>query len=146
MMIFTAFYENAAAGWVHWPGPAGLAAWSAALVGAVLLTSAITTLMNITMFWTISARGINTTIGALMFLLGGIMIPLPLFPRAVQPLLRLLPFCGIGDVPFRLFTGDIPPAGLPAALLHQLAWTAALVLIGRLVLARAVRRLVVQGG
>ena len=49
-------------------------------------------------------------------------------------------------VPFRIFTGSIPPASVPVEVASQLAWTAVLVLAGRMLLARSVRRVVVQGG
>jgi len=136
----------ALAGWIHWPGAAVAAAFAAALVGAVLLSAALNVFMNITMFWTISGQGVNYLVGTLAYFLSGLIIPLPLFPDFLQPLLDIQPFRGLGDVPFRLFTGNIPVAGLPAVLAHQLAWTAILVLSGRLLLSRALRRLVVQGG
>ena len=134
------------AGWIRWPGPANVAACAAALVSAVLLGSAITMLMNISVFWTLSGQGINTILSASLFLLSGMILPLPLFPDWLQPVLNFLPFRGLCDVPHRLFTGHIPPAGLPGVLAHQLAWTAGLICIGRWLLRRAVRRLVVQGG
>lgn len=133
-------------GWIRWPGPAPLAAWAAAMVGALLLSCALTTLMTITMFWTISGQGAARLLTAATFLLGGMIVPLPLFPDWLQPLLNIQPFRGLCDVPFRLFTGHIPADALPLTLGHQLAWTALLVMLGRRLLARAVRRVVVQGG
>ena len=65
---------------------------------------------------------------------------------AVQPVLSFLPFRAMCDVPFRLFAGDLALRELPAVLAHGLAWAAGLVLVGRWMLARAARRLVVQGG
>jgi len=134
------------AGWIHWPGPGPLAAWGAAMVGALVLSSAITTLLTITMFWTISGEGAARLMTAAAFLLSGMIIPLPLFPDWLQPVLNVLPFRGLCDVPYRLFTGHIPVSELPAVLAHQLAWTLALVALGRTMLGTAVRRLVVQGG
>ena len=46
----------------------------------------------------------------------------------------------------RVFTGHIPPQAAISVLRHQLLWTAALVLFGRWLLARGLRRIVVQGG
>lgn len=134
------------AGWLRWPPAASLAAWAAAMVGALLLSSAITVLLTISMFWTISGQGIGRLTTAAAFLLSGMILPLPLFPDWLQPVLNVLPFRGLCDVPYRLFTGHIPASELPAMLGHQLAWTLALVALGRAVLASAVRRVVVQGG
>jgi ABC-2 type transport system permease protein len=74
------------------------------------------------------------------------IIPLPLFPDWAQWLLRALPFGGLIDFPARVYTGDIPPAATGWVLLHQLFWTAALMLGGRALLTRSLRRVVVQGG
>ncbi len=116
------------------------------LAGAVALTSAVTVLINISMFWTLSGAGISMAASAMLFLLGGHVVPLPLWPDWLQPVLTILPLRGIADVPFRFFAGHIPLAGLLPAIAHQAAWMAALVVLGRWLLARAARRIVVQGG
>jgi ABC-2 type transport system permease protein len=136
----------ALAGWLRWPGWASAAAFAAALIGAVLLSTAMTTLMSISMFWTVSGQGTNYLVGSCAYFLSGLIIPLPLFPDVVQPFLNIQPFRGLGDVPFRVFTGHIPASELPAVLAHQLIWTAILIASGRLLMGRALRRLVVQGG
>jgi ABC-2 type transport system permease protein len=141
MLVIAALF-----GWIRWPGIVNVAACSLALCGAVALGAAITVLMNITLFWTLSGRGINTLLGAGAFFLSGLVVPLPMFPDFLQPLLRIQPFRGLGDVPFRLFTGHIPLSGLAAALAHQFLWALALVLLGRWLLARALHRVVIQGG
>jgi ABC-2 type transport system permease protein len=53
------------------------------------------------------------------------------------------PFPAILQAPIDIAIGR--GAALPL-LAHQLAWTVALLAVGRLVLARAVRTLVIQGG
>jgi ABC-2 type transport system permease protein len=58
----------------------------------------------------------------------------------------LLPFRNIVDVPFRLYTGNIAAEQIGSVLAHDVVWVAALVILGRAMLARASRRLVVQGG
>ena len=50
------------------------------------------------------------------------------------------------DLPIRLFVEQIPPAQIAGVLARQLAWTAGLIILGRIVIRRATRRLVVQGG
>ena len=124
---------------------AGLAC-AAAIGGALLLGCAITTLMNISLLWTVSGDGISQLVPVLVVVLSGMALPLPLFPAWAQPLLRVLPFAGLVDTPFRLYVGHLPVSQLPSLLAHQLAWSAALILLGRWVLARGLRRLVVQGG
>jgi len=134
------------AGWLKWTSPAATAACAVALVAATLLSAAVSVLVSITMFQTVSGVGINSAILAVTFLLSGIIIPLPLFPDWLQPVLNWLPFRGLMDVPFRLFTGHIPVSQLPGQLAGQLAWTLAIGLAGRWLLGRSVRKLVIQGG
>ena len=128
------------------PGLAAGAAWLVAMLAALLLSCALTTLMNISMLWTVSGDGIATLGGGIIALLGGLIIPLQLFPDWAQPFVYALPFAGVLDLPARLYTGNIAPAGLVWVLAHQLAWTAILIAAGRLALARGTRRIVVQGG
>jgi len=125
-------------------GAAG--AWLLATVGAVLLSCAITNLLAISLMWTVVGDGIMRVLGLLATLLSGSIVPLPFFPDWSQRILAFLPFAGIMDTPFRLYTGHIPADRVLAVVGHQLGWTAALVLVGRWLLSRGTRRLVVQGG
>jgi ABC-2 type transport system permease protein len=129
--------------------PASLAsaiAFAAALACTLLLGCALTTLINITLLWTISGEGIVILMTTLVTLLSGMIVPLPLFPDWAQPIMQALPFAGLIDLPFRVYTGHIPPSATVSVLQHQLLWTAALVLFGRWLLARGLQRIVVQGG
>lgn len=125
---------------------ASLSAFAAALVGAVLLSSAITVLLNVSLMWTVAGEGISQLVFSLVLVLSGMVVPLPLFPDWAQGLLRALPFSGLADTPFRLYTGHLPPAEVVPVIAHQVLWTVALVLLGRFALAVGKRRLVVQGG
>ena len=104
------------------------------------------TLLTISLLWTVAGDGITRLTLITIWTFSGIVMPLPLFPGWLQPLLNALPFRGLMDTPFRLYVGHIPAEGVLPVLLHQLAWTIALVALGRWVLSRGVRRLVVQGG
>ena len=134
------------AGWIRWPGAAGVAAFIGAMSAAVLLAASFNMLMTITMFWTLAGQGISTMMGGLLFVLSGMIVPLPLMPSWLQPALNVLPFRGLMDTPFRLLNESLPPGALPGLLAHQLGWTAAMVLTGRYLMRRAVRQLVVEGG
>jgi len=128
------------------PSLASGAMWVLATVGALALSSAIATLLTISLLWTISGEGISRIVPAAVFVFSGMIVPLPLWPDWAQPLLDFLPFRGMADVPFRIYMGHIPPHDAVFALAHQAAWTVALVALGRRLLARGTRRLVVQGG
>jgi ABC-2 type transport system permease protein len=126
--------------------PAALAAYVLSMAAAVMLSCAITNLLNISLLWTVSGQGISQMLPSLVYILSGMVIPLPLFPDWAQSVLGLLPFGGLVDVPLRLYLGHIPISGLAGALAHQLIWVVATVAFGRWLLSRGVRRLVVQGG
>jgi ABC-2 type transport system permease protein len=124
--------------------PAAAAGFAAALGCALALGCAISTLINISLMWTIAGDGVVTLTVAAVSLLSGLTIPLPLFPDAAQAVLRWLPFAGLFDLPFRIYNGHLD--AVAPVLARQLGWTVALVALGRWLLARGLRRIVVQGG
>jgi ABC-2 type transport system permease protein len=137
-----------APGWELAPpaSAAAFAMWIACFAGAVLVSAALTTLINVTLMWTLTGDGVPMLIATCATMFGGLIIPLPLFPEWAKPVLFALPFAGMLDMPSRVFSGDIAVSNAPWVLAHQLAWTLALVALGRWLLSRGVRRLVVQGG
>jgi ABC-2 type transport system permease protein len=129
--------------------PASLAAGAgfvAALVCALALACAISVLINISLLWTVSGDGIVMLAATAVSLLSGLVVPLPLLPDWSQPILRWLPFAGLADLPFRIYSGHIAAGSVAVVLGRQLAWTAALVALGRWLIGRGMRRMVVQGG
>ncbi len=134
-------------GWLS-PPASGLSflCWIAAQAGALFLSCAITTLLTLTLLWTVSGEGVTQLVCALVVILSGMNVPLPLMPEAFQPILSFLPFRGLIDTPFRVYLGLIPPSSFPPALLHQAVWIAALIVLGRVVMARGLKKLSVQGG
>ncbi len=128
------------------PTLASGAAFLLALVCALLLGCAITMLINISFLWTLGADGILVLISAAVTFFSGMLIPLPLFPQWARPLLGWLPFAGLLDLPSRLYCGNLPPAAIFLIAARQLGWTAALIGLGRWLLARGMRHIVVQGG
>lgn len=128
------------------PSLASFAMWIPCFAGAVLVSAALSALMTVSLMWTIAGDGVSMIVGTLATALSGLVIPLPLFPDWAKPVIYALPFCGLMDLPSRVFTGDIAPSGASWVLAHQLAWFAVLVGAGRWFVSRGVRRLVVQGG
>jgi ABC-2 type transport system permease protein len=121
-------------------------AFAATFVCTLLLGCALTTLLNISLLWTLNGEGVVLLMTAMVTFFSGMIIPLPLFPDWAQPVVQALPFAGLVDLPFRVYTGHIPARDVVAVLRHQLLWTIGLVFFGRWLLSRGMRRVVVQGG
>jgi ABC-2 type transport system permease protein len=121
-------------------------AFLASITLSLLLSASITTLMMIALFWTISGEGLGRLLPHVAVLFSGMVVPLPLFPSWMQPFLDVQPFRGIMDIPFRLYTGVIPVSEVFYYLAFQLAWMVALIVLGRWLMQKAMRQLVIQGG
>jgi len=59
-------------------------------------------LVGLCAFWLESTQGIALIYSRLMMLLGGLMVPLEVYPDSVQPILRALPFAAILNAPGRM--------------------------------------------
>lgn len=129
------------------PADAGSAVgFAIVMAGALAMSCAITVLVGITLMWTVSGEGIVYLLPSLVTLLSGMLVPIPLFPLWAQPILEFLPFSALVDAPYRVYLGHIPFSELGPVVFHQWAWIAVLVLAGRTLLKRGLKRMVVQGG
>lgn len=118
----------------------------ASLVLAVAVSFACRFMVNLLAFWLTEVRGPVLCYVLVSGLLGGHLIPVQLFPGWLQVLAYATPFPALVQWPIDLVTGQATGAGAAARVAGQLAWAVVLLLAGRLVMARATRRLVVQGG
>lgn len=125
---------------------AAFLAFGVSLIFSAFLSAAITTLIIISLFWTISGEGIQRLMPHVTLLLSGLVVPLPLFPEWLQPFLNLQPLRGVMDIPSRLYTGVIPIHEVFYYLGFQLIWTLVLVGFGRWLMGRALKQIVIQGG
>jgi len=129
------------------PANPATAAWFAAsILCAALLVAAWTTWITSTLFWTISGAGIARIGPVLTMAASGQLVPLAVFPDSMRSVLSWLPFAGMVDIPFSIWTGAAPPQEWGLLLSRQVGWTIVLILVGRWTLARGLRRLAVQGG
>jgi ABC-2 type transport system permease protein len=93
-------------------------------------------------FWLDEARATWFLFQKLVFIAGGMLLPLEIFPSWLQTLARALPFWTMAYAPGRLAAGHFE-AGL---LGGQIAWLAVLALCARLAFTGGERRLQVGGG
>jgi ABC-2 type transport system permease protein len=128
------------------PSFAAALAFGCSVLGAIFLSSAITTLLAISLFWTISGEGMLRLVPNFAIMFSGLVIPLPMFPDWSQPILNFLPFRGLMDVPFRLYLAHLPPEQATGLIAHQILWGLVFILLGRVLLQHGLKRVVVQGG
>ena len=113
---------------------------------ALLLGVAVTAVTISLMFWTVSSEGARYVLPAVVWFCGGMVVPLPLLPDGLAMLLGYLPFAGLMDVPFRIYVGHLTGVEALLRLGLHLGWLIVLILLGRLLLARGLRRVVILGG
>jgi len=116
------------------------------LLLGLLVVVAISMLIYISVFWTMSPTGSIMMIAVASELLAGMIIPIPLMPEWLQKVTFILPFRWTVDFPFRVYSGHIPAAEALWGILIQLFWIAALAGFGMWCLRTALRRVVIQGG
>ncbi len=93
-------------------------------------------------FWLRNATTAWFLYQKLVFVVGGMLIPLEVFPGWLQGIARVLPFQAMAYAPARLASGHVEPV----LLLEQLAWLAVLAVVATAVFRSGERRLQVVGG
>jgi ABC-2 type transport system permease protein len=93
-------------------------------------------------FWVRDARSTWFLYQKLVFILGGMLIPLQVMPHALHAVASWLPFMAMAYVPARLASGHVEPQ----LLLVQVGWIALLSLGAIAVFGAGERRLQVVGG
>ena len=107
---------------------------------------AMSQLVYISTFYTLSSIGVRIVISSIGEFLAGGVIPLPFFPQPFRQFVELLPFASMQNVPLRIYNGDLTGFALVSALLLQAFWLVLLIVIGKIWLQQALKRVVVQGG
>jgi ABC-2 type transport system permease protein len=130
--------------------PTGPAMWLAFLVSVTLASGigfAVRFLTNLSTFWLLDNQGIDQLVTMTLLFFSGLLVPIVLFPAWLEALARILPFAAMIQLPTEVFMGRYDTAGAVAAVLAvQAAWLITLLAAGRVVLAAATRKVVVQGG
>lgn len=123
-----------------------LAAFALSVCLAVGVSFGIRFLMNLSSFWLLDYRGPLTLALAVTTLLSGMAVPLVFVPAPFGDVVRALPFAAMLQTPIDVYLGEELGGSTAGVLALQAVWIAALLGLGRLVLAAATRKLVVQGG
>ena len=78
--------------------------------------------------------------------LSGFFLPIPLLPDLLIKITKYLPFRLIGDLPFRIYSGNINITTATYDIILQLIWIILLVIIGNIVLLNSLKKVSIQGG
>ncbi len=83
-------------------------------------------------FWMENTFGVRFTLRVVLEVAGGALIPISLFPGAVQAVFLALPFHCLFDLPLRIYLGKTTPAAALGSFSVEAAWIAGLALANRL--------------
>jgi ABC-2 type transport system permease protein len=126
--------------------PANTVLFALALVIGLLMIVAISMLLYISVFVTMSPAGSLLMFGVLGEFMAGMVIPVPLMPDWLQRIVNVLPFRYTADFPFRIYSGHIEVREALIGIGIQLFWLAALFFAGKLAMSSVLRKVIVQGG
>ena len=113
---------------------------------ALGVTVSLTMIMYVSLFYTISFGGVYVMVIAATSILTGAVVPFPFFPAPVQSVLEILPFAAMQNMPLRIYSGNIAGADAINGILFQIFWFVLLVAIGKILMHRALKKVIVQGG
>ena len=126
----------------HYATPWHVVLFVVSLVLAVVVSLAFRFLYNLPAFWLLDIRGVVILTLTFSLFFSGMIMPLAFFPAWLRDLARALPFASMLQTPIDAWLGKAHWW----ELVLQVVWGLVLLALGRLVLARATRKLVVQGG
>lgn len=116
------------------------------LVLAVCVSFVCRWLVNLAAFWLVELRGVLTLHMVAVSALSGLAVPVHWFPDWLARVAAASPFPSMIQAPVDVLTGRVQGVEALGVLGVQLMWFVGLLVVGRVVMARGVRRLVVQGG
>ncbi len=116
------------------------------LILGLLIIVALSMLIYISMFYTLSGVGSLLIFGVIGEFLSGLIIPVPLMPDTLKQIVYFLPFRYSSDLPFRIYAGNIGIKEAITSIFIQIFWIIFLLIIGKSWMKKALKRVVVQGG
>lgn len=103
-------------------------------------------LIYVSAFYTLSPAGVRLMATVAADFLAGGTIPLPFFPPVFRSVAELLPFAAMQNMPLRIYSSHIVGMEMVRGISLQIFWAAILIGIGRILMKRATKRVIVQGG
>jgi ABC-2 type transport system permease protein len=103
-------------------------------------------LIYIFTFYTISPMGVRMALVMIADFFSGGLVPLPFLPDWMTKYIYLSPFGAMQNVPFRIYNGNIPFNEAIKAIILQMLWSIILIIFGKVLISKALKKIVVQGG
>lgn len=111
-----------------------------------LVVVAFCMLIYIITFFTISPMGVRMVAVSMVEFFSGAVIPLPFLPNGVRQVFEILPFASMQNVPLRIYSGDIVGSSIYSCAGLQVFWLITLIFIGKMLTAKALKKVAIQGG
>ncbi len=105
-----------------------------------------TMIVYISTFYTLSPMGVRIISVVIADFLAGGIIPLPFFIQPFRAIAEVLPFAAMQNMPLRIYSGNIAGISAIHGIGLQIFWFTVLLLIGKLMMKNALRKVLVQGG
>src|SRR5215469_12960907 len=112
----------------------------------IVISAATVYLIAVAGFWLVETRGLQILYMLASGFLGGLYVPLALFPQWLQIFAAATPFPSIMMYPIDVLSWFGGAASAAKLVLAQLAWLAGVTVIGQVLTRAGRRRLEVQGG
>ena len=109
------------------------------VVGLCMIIHSIT-------FFTLESKGITSIVCSIGELLSGFAIPVPLLPTFLVNITKYMPFRLIGDASFRIYSGNISIIGAKEIIILQIIWIIILIIVGNLLVNKALKKVCIEGG
>lgn len=126
--------------------PVALVGYIVATVIAYAIATLLTTLTAMIAFWTLETSGFMLSYRVFAQFFAGALVPLWFMPDWMRAVAEVLPFQATTYAPVAIYLGQIDGTAVWTTIGSQLVWVLVLWVLLRLVWARALRRVVVQGG
>ncbi len=112
---------------------------------AVTMQFTLNMIISLSLFWIEDGRGLDLISSRLVMILGGMMIPLPLFPAWLAAVCTYLPFQVVAYLPANTLV-DLSAENVRPDLLRSAVWIGLFAGLCWLLYRKGVRQLHVQGG
>ncbi len=130
-------------------GPASLESFLLFIISLILssfLVIGISMIIHMITFFTLNEKGVMEIFMSTSEIMAGGIVPLTLFPEFLYKIAYVLPFRYTCDLPFRIYTGNIPINEAIPDLIGSFIWIIVTILIGYLLTRKALNQAVIQGG